>query len=64
MKTVRVTVLQDHDYDEKPRKVGDSYEADPKFLSLLTGLGRVKVAAGESEAPKNQYKRRDMRPEK
>lgn len=64
MKTVRVVALKDHDYDQKPRKAGDVYEADPKFLTILTGLGRVKVVE-VTEAPKpeshGRYNRRDMR---
>jgi hypothetical protein len=66
MKRVKVKVTEDHEYDGKPRKVGEEYDAEEKDLVLLTALKRVKVLKAEETAPADphagRYKRRDMRP--
>ncbi len=64
MKTVSVVVLKPHPYDGIPRKVGETYEADEKFLNTLTVIGLVKVAEPTSNPKKGRHNTRDMRAER
>lgn len=71
MGMIRVVALQDHPYAQKPRKKGQVYEIDERFLKTLQVRGRVKVYRAEDSAPESTtesspnagpgYKRRDIR---
>lgn len=44
MKKVTVIALKPHPYEGIPRKVGQRYEADEKFVQTLTVTGLCKLA--------------------
>jgi len=61
MKLIKVRALKAHDYDQKPREVGEEYDADERFVEALRWTGNIEVV---TEKSRREYKRRDLVPEK
>lgn len=62
---VMVVGVREHVYNAVKRYRGDRYEADPKFLPIMLGLGWVTVeeapVLAETDVKPGRYNRRDMR---
>jgi hypothetical protein len=61
MATVLVRTVKEHRYAGRRRQIGDVYDADARFLSMLRAMHYVETAE-EAEPPKRKrtYKRRDL----
>jgi hypothetical protein len=69
---VKVVALQSHTYDQKPRCVGEIYEAHERDVRFLKAFGNAEIAPVSETKPESKpaepdtrrrYKRRDMRSE-
>jgi hypothetical protein len=50
----------DHVYGGVQYRVGDTFEADPKFVQLMTVIGRAELVNDSPIAESSSYQRRDM----
>lgn len=65
---MKVRTIQQHEYAQKPRAIGDEYEMEDRFYIVMAKMGHVVSVDPSSPATRNlggdpakKYQRRDMR---